>query len=647
MTGFPENGVPERNRVLRLLGDLCNGQLDGQDERWLQQALTDSAEVRAMYMDYMAMDACLASEGTALAQTVPASLSSEYVEEPIRDGSLDNGSVRQDSSDGRTPIGVAAVLAELESNRRHVFAGTSGWALAASLACVVGLVSLFSFGLGRTNQRDTAESVVGPRSAQERVLARITGTQNCLWQQATNQPIGYGTELVAGQELNLLEGLAEITFQDGATVLLESPARFVVGAPHEVQLLEGRLAAVVPTPSRGFRVQTRSLDVFDVGTEFALVAKGSGTSEVHVFNGLLQADVLDSDGRPRSRLQLNASEAARVSTVSTSVVEFPADGSAFVRSLVSSTGPQDGLLAYEGFDYPEGPLDAQNGGFGWAGPWFSISADDEAGPDSNRVGSGSLTAKGIVPVGNRAVLTAQQNRIRRSLATSVGGVFDSAGLVENQDGMRLIGRDGHQVYISFLQRVSEVGDEFYGFELHRGDGNANRVLCIGHGAEGTGYGVTSNYNIYGLQNFPDLGREDTEVNFFVVKITFGVDNRDVVEVFRNPESLRDEQACSVDAVLKGNFAFDRISLASFHGEKIHEIDEIHIGSHFLAVTGRWGGKRGVLRRLAEGSRKEAVGGGQWDLTTGGRLSASGPSFDTVLGVLWPIADSPSSKYSVF
>jgi len=103
--------------------------------------------------------------------------------------------------------------------------------------------------------------------------------------------------------------------------------------------------------------------------------------------------------------------------------------------------------------------------------------------------------------------------------------------------------------------------------------------------------------VYGVKNFPDLGEENTEENLFVVKITFGVENRDVVEVYRNPESLRDELACSVDAVLKGNFAFDRISMASFHGAKIHEIDEVHVGTHFLAVTGRWGGKRGLQRHV--------------------------------------------------
>jgi hypothetical protein len=172
------------------------------------------------------------------------------------------------------------------------------------------------------------------------------------------------------------------------------------------------------------------------------------------------------------------------------------------------------------------------------------------------------------------------------LSTSIGGVFDAAGLVENQDGMRLVGRDGSTVYLSFLQRVSKTNDVFYGLELHRSDGNANRVLCIGHGAEGTAYGVTSNYNIYGSRNFPSLGEEDTNTSFFVVRITFGSGNRDRVEVFRNPESLVDEDACVADAELTGNFAFDRISLGNFHGTKVHEVDEIRVGTTFRAVTGR-------------------------------------------------------------
>ena len=73
----------------------------------------------------------------------------------------------------------------------------------------------------------------------------------------------------------------------------------------------------------------------------------------------------------------------------------------------------------------------------------------------------------------------------------------------------------------------------------------------------------------------------------------------------NPESLRDEQACEADAVLRGNFAFDRISIASFDGSKTHEVDEVRVGTHFLAVTGRWGNNGRIQRPIA--TRVDAAG----------------------------------------
>jgi hypothetical protein len=528
----------------------------------------------------MWMHACLYAEGGSLSgEAGPERL--EMMSEPTREGEAPAEPLRH------VP---ASRLGKSLAPPAHRF----WFAIAASLLGVGIFSSLLTYQFA--NRRQIAQTTSpSAKPAEALAVARITGTHNCLWRDP-QEAVGYGSTLFAGQRIELREGLAEITFNDGATVILEGPTTFDVDASDKVALRAGRLAAVVPQRARGFRVHTTSLDVFDVGTEFGLVAAEAGASELHVFNGIVKADVLDGDGKPLRRLELNATEAARINPLSTSVVEFPADDAKFVRNLLPSSGPHDGLLAEEGFRYPEGPLEAQNGGFGWAGPWFTTSADKEAGPDSNRVKAGSLAVEGIVPVGNRAVLDAQYNRIRRQLATSVGGVFDAEGLVENQDEVRLVGRDGKQVYISFLQRVSKTADGFYGVELHRGDGNANRVLSIGNGADATGYGLTSNVNVYGAKNFPALGQETDEANFFVIKITFGMDNRDTVEVYRNPASLRDESACKPDAALRGNFAFDRISLANFDGTKVHEVDEIRVGTHFLAVTGRWGNNQGRLER---------------------------------------------------
>ena len=565
------NGRWTTERLLDAIGNLCNGTIDETEGRELDELLAADAQARRIYTNYMWTHACLYAEG----------------------GSFHADGVTTDHAELASQVDLHVEQASAASSRSY----RSWFAIAAA---IVGVAAFSSWATTRWTDRlvavqlSTAEKQLAVPAAE--AVARVTGTHNCIWRDA-QETVSYGSSLYPGQRIELAEGLAEITFDDGATVLLEGPASFTVDSSNKVALLTGRLAAVVPERAEGFHVGTTSLDVFDVGTEFGLVAQESGAAEVHVFNGLVKADVLDHQGRALRRLELNAAEAARINPLSTTVVEFPASDANFVRNISPTAGPHDGLLADEAFRYPEGPLEAQNGGFGWAGPWFTTSADDEdAGPDSNRVTPGSLAVQGIVPVGNRAILIGNRNRIRRQLATSVGGVFDAEGLVENQDEIRLVGRDGKNVYLSFVQRISKVNDGFYGLELHRGDGNGNRVLCIGNGADGAGYGATSNVNVYGAKNLPSLGIESSEPNFFVVKIAFGVGNRDTVEIYRNPASLRDEKECTPDAVLRGNFAFDRISLANFDGSKVHEVDELRVGIHFLAVTGRWGNNQGRLRQ---------------------------------------------------
>lgn len=558
------------DRLLEIFGQVCNGDIAEADGRALDALLAEDPQARRLYTNYMWMHACLYAEGGTL-RAAPA------------DAAVDGGEMLLQAD---KLSALAEPPAAAPRRRRGLYL-----AVAATLLGVAAFSSWMTYQLAGP----TALAQRGGKSPAGTAVARITGTHNCRWRNP-QETVGFGSPLFAGQRIELTEGLAEIEFNDGATVLLEGPVTFDVNASDKVALVDGRLAAVVPERARGFRVHTAALDVFDVGTEFGLVAQESGAAELHVFNGLVRADVLDADGKALRRLELNAAEAARIAPLSTTVIEFPADDAKFVRNIMPVSGPHDGLLADEAFRYPEGPLEAQNGGFGWAGPWFTTSADEEAGPDSNRVKAGSLAVEGLVPVGNRALLNGHYNRIRRQLATSVGGVFDAEGLVENRDDVRLVGRDGKQVYISFIQRVSRVDDGFYGFELHRGDGNGNRVLCIGNGAEGSRYGVTSNTNVYGAKNLGVMGEENDFPNFFVIKISFGADDRDTVEVFRNPESLRDEAACRVDAVLRGKFAFDRVSIANFDGEKTHEVDEIRVGTHFLAVTGRWGHNQGRLQQ---------------------------------------------------
>jgi ferric-dicitrate binding protein FerR (iron transport regulator) len=549
------------HNLMRLVGAMCNGTITADEAAELDSMLTSNPAARAFYNNYAFMHGELYSQHAALAAS--------------RDCDVEMR--KPASSEGRRPW-------------------AKWFAIAAALVGVAAVSSWLTRSLpgGGGHSSTVAQSVEGDAKS----VARVTATRNCAWGEASD--VGYGSRLHPGQRLNLSTGLVEITFNDGAVVVLEGPASFDVDSPSRAQLHDGRLAAVVPERGRGFEVVTPRLNVVDLGTEFGVMADSAGATEVHVFNGLVKAQLLDKAGHEVRTLDLNTSEAARIEPAAALVARIPARGDEFVRSLTATPGPHDGLLAYDGFNYPAGPLDEQNGGFGWAGPWFTVESDAKANPDSNGVRPGNLEVEGLVPQGNHAMQTSQQNRIRRSLGTSIGGVFDAAALVENQDGVRLIGQDGATVYLSFIQRVDKLDDVFYGFELHRGDGNGNRVLCIGNGVDGTGYGVTSNVNVYGPRNFPALGEENTEPNFFVVRIAYGAGNRDQVAVFRNPKSLNDETECKVDAELVGNFAFDRISLGNFHGTKIHEVDEVRVGTTFRAVTGRRGrGPDRLAPRVAE------------------------------------------------
>jgi hypothetical protein len=544
----------------RLVGALCDGTLTAEDYHRLDEFVQADVEARRFYNNYMFMHAALYSQHVAVEPALPSN-----------GQALDSMSLLAEMPTGSAEPGTRP------ASRR--------WLLLA--AALIGVAVVSSWGTymatGVAERPKVSFSVADVVDSQP--VAKITATRNCLWELPT-QRVGFGSELHAGQRLELAAGLVEITFTDGATVVLEGPAKFDVRARGRAQLHAGRLAAMVPEEARGFEVGTSRLNVADLGTEFGLMTETEGVTEIHVFNGLVNAQLLDERGEKVRTVELNTAEAARIQPITAMISPIPARGEEFVRALSVTSGPHDGLYAYDGFNYPAGPLLEQNGGFGWAGAWFNAETDAQVDLNFNGVKQGSLEYEGLVPAANRAVQTAQQNRIRRSLSTSIGGVFDAASLVENQDGVRLVGLDGSTVYLSFLPRVNKTDDAFYELELHRSDGNANRVLCIGHGAERTPYGVTSNYNVYGPRNFPTLGEEDTSTNFFVVRITFGSGNRDRVEVFRNPESLVDEDACVADAVLTGNFAFDRISLGNFHGTKVHEVDEIRVGTTFRAVTGR-------------------------------------------------------------
>lgn len=120
-------------------------------------------------------------------------------------------------------------------------------------------------------------------------VARVTGTWDAIW----SSPEGSrksGDLLPPGARLELTGGLAEVTFECGAVVILQSPSSFVIENAHGASLESGRLTARVPGPSAKFWVNTRSMKVLDLGTEFGLSAESSGAAQVRVFEGAVEVE---------------------------------------------------------------------------------------------------------------------------------------------------------------------------------------------------------------------------------------------------------------------------------------------------------------------------------------------------------------------
>ena len=113
-------------------------------------------------------------------------------------------------------------------------------------------------------------------------------------------------------EYELQKGLLHLQFDGGVMVYVEAPARFDAVSNSRVVLHGGRLSANVPPEGIGFTVETPEAEVVDFGTEFSVDVEG-GTSEVHVFDGLVRVNPGASNQRDVSRsVDVQASQAVRI-----------------------------------------------------------------------------------------------------------------------------------------------------------------------------------------------------------------------------------------------------------------------------------------------------------------------------------------------
>ncbi|BCX49461.1 hypothetical protein HAHE_33690 [Haloferula helveola] len=150
----------------------------------------------------------------------------------------------------------------------------------------------------------------------------------------TSDELARSEIIKAGQKIELEVGrMMRLDFGNGAVVAVEGPAEFTVRSPMEIGLKSGNLNAWCPETAHGFRVDTKSATLTDLGTSFGVSASPDGSADFMVLDG----EVTVSSGKDqRNLLEGGAVRATRGAGLS----DLAFEPSAFSRTWPIASGIQ-------------------------------------------------------------------------------------------------------------------------------------------------------------------------------------------------------------------------------------------------------------------------------------------------------------------
>lgn len=127
----------------------------------------------------------------------------------------------------------------------------------------------------------------------------LTKIEDPVWERSWAQGDRIGDDVV-----RLFGGRLELSFDDGAKVMLEGPIEFRPMTSGQLQLRRGRLMAAVPKEAIGFTVTTPTSQVVDLGTEFEVSVKETGASDVVVRKGEIEVMPTVAEGETPRKWRL-------------------------------------------------------------------------------------------------------------------------------------------------------------------------------------------------------------------------------------------------------------------------------------------------------------------------------------------------------
>lgn len=192
------------------------------------------------------------------------------------------------------------------------------WAAPAVAACIL----MAAAGTFWWNAWSRSAADAGHHSSGR--AARVVNVSNVEWSSGAKSYDEWSF-VEPGDTIQIERGLVNLFLDNGAELLIEGPADVDYVSLKKVFARRGKLAARVSPSAIGFSIETPHANVIDRGTAFGLSVDEKNRTDVVVYEGMVDLDVLGNNAPARRRLErgeaLSVSrmgELSRITTVESS-----------------------------------------------------------------------------------------------------------------------------------------------------------------------------------------------------------------------------------------------------------------------------------------------------------------------------------------
>ena len=159
-----------------------------------------------------------------------------------------------------------------------------------------------------------------------REVATLTSGIKAQWD-VTDAAIDLGQRLSTKTPFRLNKGFAELVFDEGAKVVVEAPAVFELRGEGRMMVRSGRVTTLVSQAAQGFRVDTPTSRVTDLGTEFGVQVSHDGDTVVQMYQGRAR---LALKSTRKENVLIQKGQARQINAGGTTITEIPFEPRAFV-----------------------------------------------------------------------------------------------------------------------------------------------------------------------------------------------------------------------------------------------------------------------------------------------------------------------------